>query len=265
MQYHVAKNGEKSGPFEKEEIYRRLVSGELSGSDLGWCEGMAEWEPLSKLIPPPTTGAAPVFGPAVANVQIASAPQTSGLAIASMVCGILSFFSLGLTSLPAIIMGHMARSRIKKSTGAVGGGGMAVAGLITGYIGFFLFFVAILASLAVPVFNSVQRKGNQMKAVVNAKQIVLGMRQYAQDNNGSLPPSLETLYEQKILDDRRLLEVPGTRTPTTAETAWEYRGAGMTDSSSGNTIVLISRESYYKDERVVARLDGSVQVERGVH
>jgi hypothetical protein len=45
MQYHVAKNGEKSGPFEKEEVYRRLVSGELSGSDLGWCEGMAEWEP----------------------------------------------------------------------------------------------------------------------------------------------------------------------------------------------------------------------------
>ena len=111
MQYHVAKNGEKSGPFDKEEVYRRLVAGELSGSDLGWHEGMAEWEPLSKLIPPPTPQVQSVFaapGGGVLPTPVSTPQGTSGLAIASLVCGILAFLTLGLTGLPAVITGHLA-------------------------------------------------------------------------------------------------------------------------------------------------------------
>ena len=53
MSFHISQNGTKIGPFDREEVLSRLVSGELKGSDLGWQEGMADWEPLSKLIPPP--------------------------------------------------------------------------------------------------------------------------------------------------------------------------------------------------------------------
>lgn len=198
MQYHVAKNGEKSGPFEKEEIYRRLVSGELSGSDLGWCEGMADWEPLSKLIPPPMSGVAPVFGPAVVNVQVASTPQTSGLAIASMVCGIFSFFLLGLTSLPAIIMGHMARSRIKKSAGTVDGGGMAVAGLITGYLGVLLLGMVILGFLAAAIPDQPDH-AQETRTKADIQVISLALLSY-QSRTMRLPTTEQGL--------RALVEVP---------------------------------------------------------
>ncbi len=61
---------------------------------------------------------------------------------------------------------------------------MAIAGLIMGYLGFGLVFIAVLASLAVPAFTMVQQQGMQMKVVNNAKQIVIGMKQYAADHDG---------------------------------------------------------------------------------
>ena len=45
----------------------------------------------------------------------ASAPRTSGLAIASLVLGILSLFLTILTSIPAIICGILALTRISSS------------------------------------------------------------------------------------------------------------------------------------------------------
>jgi prepilin-type N-terminal cleavage/methylation domain-containing protein len=50
--------------------------------------------------------------------------------------------------------------------------------------------IAILASIAVPVFTSVQVKGAQTKALSNGKQIALALRLYASDNNGNYPSYL---------------------------------------------------------------------------
>ena len=50
------------------------------------------------------------------------------LAVLSFTCGWL------ITAIPAVIFGHIARSKIRKSGGALGGKGIATAGLILGYI-----------------------------------------------------------------------------------------------------------------------------------
>ena len=50
------------------------------------------------------------------------------MAILSFFCGWL------ITAIPAVICGHIARSKIRKSGGALGGTGIATAGLILGYI-----------------------------------------------------------------------------------------------------------------------------------
>jgi len=47
--------------------------------------------------------------------------------------------------------------------------------------------IAILAGIALPVFTSVQTKGNQAKDLSNARQIGLGLRLYASDNSGNFP------------------------------------------------------------------------------
>jgi hypothetical protein len=69
---------------------------------------------------------------------------TNGLAIASMILGLLWLFWLG--SFLAIILGHVARSQIKRRH--QGGGGMAIAGLVLGYLGLATFLFFILSVLA---------------------------------------------------------------------------------------------------------------------
>lgn len=61
------------------------------------------------------------------------AVDTNGKAIASLVFGLLWMFGLG--SLLAVILGHMAKNEIDRSGGRQGGRGIAVAGLILGWVG----------------------------------------------------------------------------------------------------------------------------------
>ncbi|MEV4354639.1 DUF4190 domain-containing protein [Nonomuraea sp. NPDC049625] len=58
--------------------------------------------------------------------------STNGMAVASLVLGIIGLIFCGITSIPGVILGHIALNRIKK-TGEEGSG-MAVGGLVTSYI-----------------------------------------------------------------------------------------------------------------------------------
>jgi Domain of unknown function (DUF4190) len=88
---------------------------------------------------PPYQGPYPPYPPA---------PPTNGLAIASLVCGVGAFI-IGLSFIPAIICGHIARRQIRR-TGEQGGG-MALAGLILGYVGGALFILLLLVFVTIAV------------------------------------------------------------------------------------------------------------------
>ena len=69
--------------------------------------------------------------------MITPPPPSSGLAIASMICGIISFFLCGVWALggiPAVICGHMALKNIAQAPSRIEGRGMALAGVICGWI-----------------------------------------------------------------------------------------------------------------------------------
>jgi uncharacterized protein DUF4190/uncharacterized protein DUF1707 len=71
---------------------------------------------------------------------------TSGLAIGALVCGILELFTLGFAAIPAVILGHLARTQIRRT--GERGDGMAIAGLVLGYlgIGIWTLIIIVLAS-----------------------------------------------------------------------------------------------------------------------
>jgi hypothetical protein len=71
------------------------------------------------------------------------APPTSGLAIGAMICGIAEIFTLGFAAIPAVILGHLARAQIKRT--GERGDGMAIAGLVLGYLGIAGWMLVILA------------------------------------------------------------------------------------------------------------------------
>ncbi len=72
-------------------------------------------------------------------------PRTSGLAIASLVCGIGAYIiPILIPAIIAVITGHMAKKEIRAGGGTVTGNGMATAGLILGYLNIALFILVII-------------------------------------------------------------------------------------------------------------------------
>src|SRR5713101_6726396 len=83
--------------------------------------------------------------------------QTNGLAVAALICGVAQIMAGPLTGIPAIILGHIARSRIRQ-TGEQGAG-LALAGLILGYAGLVLFIILVIALIAVASSVRVRQGG----------------------------------------------------------------------------------------------------------
>lgn len=77
--------------------------------------------------------------------------KACGVAIASLVCGVCVFLLGPITGIPAVITGHIARRKIRDSGGVIRGAGMALAGLILGYLS----IVAILVHIAFLLIGAV--------------------------------------------------------------------------------------------------------------
>jgi Domain of unknown function (DUF1707)/Domain of unknown function (DUF4190) len=85
----------------------------------------AELEALTADLPRKLPG---IIAPApAARAQL----RTNPLAIAALACGLAGIFTSGLTSIPAIILGHIARGQIRRS--GANGKGLATIGLALGW------------------------------------------------------------------------------------------------------------------------------------
>jgi hypothetical protein len=147
--WHYARDGASLGPLHLHGLRSLAARGEVSGSTLVWKEGMPGWVACHD-VPELATILAPSAAPLPSAHPALGPQQTSGLAIASLVLGIVCLCGLG--SLLAIIFGSVSLSQISKSRGTLGGKGMAVAGLVLGIIGLafvVLFWLGILGEMGV--------------------------------------------------------------------------------------------------------------------
>jgi len=97
--------------------------------------------------------------------------QTDGSAVASMVLGIASIaLCLNIfTGIPAIILGHISLSKIKKSMGRLKGEGMALTGLILGYVS--LLFIPLIAAIVIPNLLRARISANESAAASTVRTI----------------------------------------------------------------------------------------------
>lgn len=230
MTYHLARDGTQLGTYEDSDIPAALASGKIRMTDLAWCEGMGDWQPLSSIVevvqeettqpvgapaPPPM----PVQQPIPMSIPMPTT-ATSGKAITSLVLGLVSVVCGCFTGLPALLFGILAINQIGKSGGTLGGKGIAIAGMVLGAV-MMIFGTAVLAGLAVPAFNGVQEKARQLQASNNARSIIITMKAYAGDHDGKYPDAdasnprtaneaFRALVKAGLLDDERVFGAPNS-------------------------------------------------------
>ena len=99
------------------------------------------------------TGAAPAapqvpgYTPAPGYAQAPSAAPTNTMAIVSMISSIIGWFAFGSLCIVGVILGHISLKQLK--TSGEGGRGMALTGLIMGYIGIAGWVIGLIIFLIV--------------------------------------------------------------------------------------------------------------------
>lgn len=154
--WFYGKDNTQHGPVSELEIRTLASSGQIDANTIVWREGMADWLPMKDVAEFRELGAsggqlqaqAPAGNPynTPAAQQYGTVP-TDTLSIVSLVCGIMAVLTCYLWALfgiPAVICGHMSLKKINASSTPIAGRGMAIAGLITGYIGIALQLLMIL-------------------------------------------------------------------------------------------------------------------------
>ncbi len=253
MNYHLGRDGQQLGVFTREQMAAGLASGTLRGTDLAWAEGMESWVSIGTLFPQGMGAphSAPPSHPA-SSLQ----PQTCGLAIASLVLGICSFVLNCLTALPAVICGHLALGRIKRSGDGLTGRGLAIAGLVLGYL--FLALLPFQAAILLPVMKQVIAKRDESHSIRHAQQLMVELKNYAAVHQGRYPATLDELVNARP-ELEHLLDPPSSQSGWTGEKGFEYSGGSAADP--GKKVILISRYHSPTGQRIVARNNGSVKVE----
>jgi hypothetical protein len=195
----MGSDGKEYGPISLEQFSQWAAEGRVSPQTRVQPAGATDWTAaagipelqaiFARLGPAPTVVLTPPISPP------ASGETQKGLAVTSLVLGILSLVCLGpLTGIPAIICGHIARKRSRESPAQFGGPGMATAGLALGYASLALFVAvaAILSGMLLPALSQAKGKAAEIGCANNMKMIGLSFRTWAIDHNDKFPFNVST-------------------------------------------------------------------------
>ena len=167
---------------------------------------------------PPSTPPPPPTPP-----QLAAATQQSGLALTSVILGICGIvLCLGpLAGIPAVICGHMAQSKIKQSGGGLTGAGMAMTGLVTGYLSIlWIVVIGMLAAIAIPNLVRAQTQAkystcqNNLRVIQGAKNVWALEKKKTPD---ALPTDDELFGASKVVNEKPTCPDGGIYTLNTAQ------------------------------------------------
>jgi type IV pilus assembly protein PilA len=143
-----------------------------------------------------------ISAPVTAATVPGTPPETSGKAIASLACGVFLFaFPL---SILAIIFGHLSLSEIRKSAGRLKGEGLALAGLVLGYMGLAgIPVVLIIAAIAIPNLLRARTAANEASAAGTVRILVTAEVSYSSAHpEAGYTCTLSELASTGLVDER---------------------------------------------------------------
>jgi type IV pilus assembly protein PilA len=116
------------------------------------------------------------------------APPSKGMAIASLVLGIIGLPTAGLLGLGAIIgiiLGIVALVRANQTPAIYGGKGLAIGGIVANCISLALIpVIGIIAAIAIPSLMRARVSANESVAIGDLRTVISAQAAYASANGG---------------------------------------------------------------------------------
>jgi len=116
------------------------------------------------------------------------AAKTSGLAIASLILGILGFCTFGIAGIVGFILGIVGLIAISKSAGRLKGQGLAITGTVVSAVSLITLFIALLMAILMPALAQARDQGRTAVSLNNVKQLCLATLMYCDENEQKFPP-----------------------------------------------------------------------------
>jgi hypothetical protein len=221
------------GPVSADELRKWIAEGRVVSNTLVRLDGTTEWKTAASL---PELAA--LFTTAAAAAPASAPAKTSGLAIASLVLGLL-----GCTSLFGLICGIIALVKIGKSQGRLGGKGLAIAGVcISGFT--MLLIVPVSAGLLLPALAQAKAKAQTVSCQANMKQLGLAVRIYATGNSDTLPKAENWCDAiMSTAGSPRIFICPAKQDGQRSHYAYNAKLSGKKDSEINPQTVMIFESS----------------------
>lgn len=181
------------GPVDAAVVRQWLQEGRLAPASLVRREDSIQWQVLSGLPewagvvspPPMMVVAVPaqdrVLPPAPSASAAAAPARLSALAVGSLVAGVLTPCTLGLSGLLGLALGVAALVRMKRAPGRWRGRGLAVGGIcVSAALG--LLVLLLLAGVAVPNFIKARETSQRNACLNHLRQIDAAKEQWVREN-----------------------------------------------------------------------------------
>jgi competence protein ComGC len=114
-------------------------------------------------------------------------PKTNGVALASLILGILSLLACGVGivfSIPGVICGILGIKRVRKSAGTQKGHGLAVTGLVMSAVSLVMLpIIGLLAAVAIPNFVKARETAQRNACMANLRNIDAAKEIWAVEKN----------------------------------------------------------------------------------
>jgi hypothetical protein len=178
-------DGKEYGPVPEEVLRQWITEGRANAQTKVKPEGGTDWQTLASVPEFELAFAASPGAPPPLSTTPVEA-KTSGMAIASLVLGILGL--CGITALAGLMLGIASLVKINRSGGRLSGQGLAIAGIcVSGLM--LLLSISFMAAMTVPALARAKQRAQAISCVNNMKQLGLAVKVYALNHNDQLPPA----------------------------------------------------------------------------
>ena len=188
----LGSDGKEYGPVSAEVVREWIAQRRATAETRVQAEGSTEWRRVGDFseftaaLSAPLLSTPPPLPPSLASAKSPAPVKTSGLAVASLVLGLLGF--CGITAIIGLVLGIVAKVKISRSNGRLKGGGLAVAGICLSVA--MLLAIPIIAGFLLPALARARHEGPPTDCEHNIKQIGLALRLYADENEQQYPPAV---------------------------------------------------------------------------